>query len=295
MRVLITGSAGFAGGYLWRSLEADGHTVTGYNRADDEDVRDRKQIRYEMRQTEPDLIFHLAAVSDPDEARADPLWAVEVNCTGTANVLDAARRHAPHAKILIAGSSDEYGATDREPGEILTESSPCSPDGPYGASKLAATVLAGCYVRSYGLHVVVTRAFMHTGPGRRSSSVISGLAKQVVAVERGEAEHVEHGDLSARHDITDVRDMAQAYRVAIRQPPGIYNACSGALTSVRAVLAMLTSLSVLDDVPLRQNPAIESRPGLPVASCVPLTAAGWKPQFPLSTTLGGLLAYWRSQ
>ena len=296
MRVLITGGHGFCGTYLTRSLVDDGHSVIGFGPVSGGDVTEAASVRAAIRDCEPDQIYHLAAISSPAFARQHPRRAVDVNVLGTHNVLDAALMIRPDCKVLVAGSSDEYGTSGREPGEIVTEASGCQPDGPYGASKLCATVLAGCYATCYGLHAVVTRAFMHTGPGRRPSSVISGLARQVVAVERGEAEAVEHGGLSAQYDITDVRDVADAYRVAIDQPAGIYNVCRGELTSLRAVLKMLTSLSVLDDVPLRQSAGgYGGRDGSSLASCEPITAAGWKPQIPLSATLGDLLGYWRSR
>lgn len=288
MRVLITGSDGFAGRHLTRLLEADGHAVTRFGRHDE--IRDYGQVRSAMVRSEPDLVFHLAAVSSPAAAFAGPRRALDVNLTGALNVLEAARLTSPDTRVLIAGTSDEYG----EPGRSVTEMSPCRPRGPYGASKLAATALAMAYAQSYSLQAVVTRAFMHTGPGHRSANVISGLARQVVAVERGDAGHVTHPDRWAAVDLTDVRDVVEAYRLAITLEPGIYNVCRGEQVTFSEILHTLVSLSTAAAVPLREDPA-RWRGETAAASCAPLTAAGWKPLIPLEQTLADLLGYWRSR
>ena len=149
------------------------------------------------------------------------------------------------------------------------------------------------YAQSYGTQVVVTRAFMHAGPGHRSSNVVSGLARQVAAVERGESDYVVHGNLDAAVDLTDVWDVVQAYRLAITLDPGIYNVCRGEQVSLRDILAILTGLTARP-VPLKEDPAPWHGQASP-ATCEPLTAAGWKPQIPLEETLASVLNYWRNQ
>ena len=298
MIALVTGSGGFGGAHLVRSLRADGHEVAGFDLATDgEDIADHKQVRFAVRSVSPDLVFHLAAVARPAEALADPALAAEVNITGTLNVLQAVRDYAPHAKVLLAGSSDEYGHAGRDHDEVLTEESACFPDGPYGAVKLAATALGMAYAKSYGLHVVVTRAWMHTGPDSPESSAVSSFARKIVLAERGEADTVPHGDLTRQVDLSDVRDVVRAYRLAADCEPGIYNVCSEHQRSLRSVLGTLMSLSGTK-VPLARDPAFGSgsTPPGPSASAAKLrAAAGWKPGIPLSRTLGDLLGYWRER
>ena len=289
MRVLITGSDGFAGTHLTWSLEGDGHTVTGFTRRRGADVRDYLAVHDAVATTRPDLIFHLAAVSSPAEARQAPRRAVDTAVAGTLNVLDAARAVGCGTRILVAGSSDEYGPG----GAVLTEDSPCRPQGPYGAAKLAATGLAMAWAQAYGTQVVVTRAFMHTGPGHRSSNMVSGLARQVAAVERGTSAYVVHGDLDAAVDLTDVWDVVQAYRLAIGLDSGIYNVCSGVQVALRDILGILTGMASRA-VPLKADPA-PWHGQAPPATCGPLAAAGWKPQIPLEETLASVLNYWRAQ
>ena len=296
MRILITGSGGFAGGHLARSLEADGHKVTGFDFRSGHDVRDYERVREVIEVCEPDQIFHLAAVAWPGESLTDPRRALDVNLSGTLNVLEAARHLGSEAQILLAGTSEEYGYEGRAPGEVLTEDSVCRPTTPYGVSKLAATSLGMVYARRSGLHVVATRAFNHTGWGRQAVNAESAFARRIVAAERGEAAHVSHGDLSAARDFTDVRDVVAAYRLAVTLEPGIYNVCSGTVTSLREVMDTLVSLSA-SGVALEQDPHLgrPDRGPFPAASAQRLRDAGWAPQIPLRQSLSDLLDYWRSR
>ena len=301
MRALITGSDGFAGKWLARSLRDDGHEVTGFDIRSGRDVRDYEQVCTAVDETEPDLIFHLAATASPAEALRDPRRATDIIVMGTLNVLEAVRVTGCDARILVAGSSDEYGYEDRDPAEVLTEDTVCRPRGPYGAAKLAATAMTMGYVRSCGLRAVVTRAFMHTGPGRKAVSVTSLFARRIVTVERGEADHVVHGDLGGLVDLTDVRDVVAAYRAAVMQAPGIWNVCREDLVSLREVMDVLVSLSTAGHVPLKEDPSLGTRRAaneaqIPRASAAKLReAAGWEPRIGLETMLGGVLDYWRAR
>src|SRR6266487_2481441 len=138
MQVLVTGSAGFAGRHLIRSLAREGKScTTRFDLYHGDDIRDYEQVRQVVRQAEPDLIFHLAAVSWPRESLTDPKRALDTNVTGTLNLLEAVRHSGSHARILLAGTSEEYGYEGRD-GETLTEDAACRPANPYGISKLAA-------------------------------------------------------------------------------------------------------------------------------------------------------------
>lgn len=301
MRALVTGSAGFAGQYLAASLLADGVEVAGFDvreGRDVSDVRDYEALRAVMDACEPDLIFHLAAVSWPGESLTDPRRCMDVNVTGALNVLEAVRHSGSHARVLLAGTSEEYGYEGREPGATLDEAAACHPTTPYGASKLAASALGMAYARRYGLPVVVTRAFNHTGAGRQAVNAESAFARRIVAVERGEADHVPHGDLTAVRDFTDVRDVIAAYRLAIMAAPGIYNVCSETQFSLRTVMDMLASLSTAPDLVLKEDPALVRRDhGLfPRTSAARLReATGWQRSIPLKDTLADVLDYWRGR
>ena len=298
MRALVTGSAGFAGTRLCGSLAADGAEVTGFDIRDGRDVRDYEALRAVMDAVEPDLVFHLAAVAWPGESLSDPRRCMDVNVAGTLNVLEAARHSGAHARILLAGTSEEYGYEGREPGAVLDEAAACHPTTPYGASKLAATSLGVAYARRYGLPVVVTRAFNHTGAGRQAVNAESAFARRIVAVERGQADHVPHGDLSCVRDFTDADDVVAAYRLAVMAPPGVYNVCSERPVSLRQVMGILAGLSSARDVVLKEDESLV-RPDkgvFPQPSAAKLRdATGWVPRIPLEDTLAGLLEYWRKR
>jgi GDP-4-dehydro-6-deoxy-D-mannose reductase len=287
VRALITGARGFTGSHLSAALAADGYEVTGLTG----DVRDSQNVDCAVSGTRPGLIFHLAAVASPAAARANPDRAMDVSYTGTLNVLEATYRHAPDARILIAGSSDEYGPALG--GVVLTEDSPCRPDGPYGAAKLAASALGMAWAGPHGLHVTVTRAWMHTGPGQARRTTIGDLARYVAAVAAcGSRRTINCPDLSQRYDITDVRDVVAAYRLAITLEPGTWNVCSGRLVPLAGVLAILLRLAGREGMPVREDRRGTRRDMPPGSSAKLRAAAGWEPQIPLEKTLGDLLAYW---
>jgi GDP-4-dehydro-6-deoxy-D-mannose reductase len=285
VRALITGARGFAGTWLARSLEAGGYEVTGLTG----DVRDTQNVACAVSGSRPDAIFHLAAVASPAAARTDPAKAMDVATAGTLNVLEAARRHAPEARILIAGSSDEYGPAPG--GTVLTEDSLCQPDGPYGAAKLAASELGMAFAGEHGLHVTVTRAWLHTGPGQDRRTTIGDLARHVAAAVRDPGrEIIACTDLSQQYDITDVRDVVRAYRAAIALEPGTWNVCSGRVVTLRDILAVILRLAGRPNVPVRENACGERRDMPPGSAAKLRAAAGWQPQIPLEQTLGDLLA-----
>lgn len=295
MRALITGSDGFAGSWLAGALKDDGHQVTGFDLRSGRDVRDYDAVRCAVEAAEPDLVFHLAAVAWPGESLTDPGRTVAVNVTGTLNVLEAVRHSGSRARVLLAGTSEEYGY---EGHDRLTEATMCAPTTPYGASKLAATTLGMTYARRFGMAVVATRAFNHTGWGRPAVNAESAFARRIVAVERGDADHVPHGDLSAVRNFTDVRDVVRAYRAAIMCEPGIYNVCSDQTVAMRSVMDLLAGLSDARDLVLKEDPALVRRDPLafPEPSAAKLAAAtGWRPEIPLAKTLAWLLEYWRSR
>jgi GDP-4-dehydro-6-deoxy-D-mannose reductase len=298
VRALVTGSEGFAGTRLRESLAADGIQVTGFDIRHGRDVRDYEALRAVMDACEPDLVFHLAAVAWPGESLSDPRRCMDVNVTGTLNVLEAARHSGSHARILLAGTSEEYGYEGREPGAVLDEGAACFPTTPYGASKLAASSLGVAYARRYGLPVVVTRAFNHTGAGRQAVNAESAFARRIVAVERGEADHVPHGDLSSVRDFTDVRDVVAAYRLAVMAVPGVYNVCSERPVTLRQVMGILAGLSSVRGLVLKEDETLVRRDKgvFPLPSAAKLReATGWVPRIPLEDTLAGLLEYWRGR
>src|SRR3989441_4314722 len=161
--------------------------------------------------TRPDRIFHLAAQSFVQSSFDEPSATMRINIEAQLNVLEAIRRHDTKIRMHIAGSSEEYGMV--YPDEVpMKETNPLRPLSPYAVSKVAQDKLAYQYFKSYGLHLVVTRGFNHTGPRRGTHFVTSTIARQIALIEAGQHEPViYHGDLTSKRDWTDVRDMVRAY------------------------------------------------------------------------------------
>lgn len=293
---MITGAGGFVGPHLRKLLENQGHLVRGC-KLPDCDVRDFEQVRHYVSEFQPDKIFHLAAVSWPGESLRNPRRVMHVNVGGTMNVLDAVRTTGSHARVLITGTSEEYGYEGREPSEILHEESVCRPTTPYGVSKLAATTAGLSFARRYGMDVVATRAFNHTGWGRQAVNAESSFARKIVAVERGQARFVTHGDLSAYRNFTSVRDVVQAYSLAIDQDPGIFNVCSRYNVQMATIMDLLVGMATTP-IELKEDPNLVHRDQSVWAT--PSFGkihgmTGWTPETSLKAMLSDVLSYWRSK
>lgn len=265
------------------------------------DVRDFETVRHMVSDFQPDKIFHLAAVSWPGESLRNPRRVFDVNVLGTINVLEAVRTTGAHAKVLITGTSEEYGYYRPDPTEIITEFSACHPTTPYGAAKLGATTAGQVYARRYGLHVVCTRAWNHTGWGRQGVNAESSFARRIVAVERGQADFVLHGDLSAYRNFTSVRDVVKAYAAVIDAEPGIYNVCSANNVPMSEIMSILLAQSNLDlsrGHYLKEDPNLVHRDSgvwpIPANGKIH-EATGWVPETSLKSMLSDVLSYWRGQ
>jgi GDP-4-dehydro-6-deoxy-D-mannose reductase len=288
MRVLITGSAGFVGHYLAQHLTAGGHDVIGVDRAT-VDLRDRAATHAVFEDAAPDWVIHLAADASVARSWRDPATTIRNNLETTVNVLDA----AGDARVLLAGSGEIYGPPRELP---VTEDHPLAPQNPYASSK-AAIDLFGAY---YSGAVFRTRAFNHFGPRQSDQYVVAAFARQIAEAElRGESEvTVDTGELRARRDFTDVRDVVRAYVLLLeRAEPGAYNVCSGVSRSAADILAALGSESPLtvesrvDPARLRKNEVMDIR-----GSHDKLTeATGWRPEIAFETTIRDTLDWWRAR
>lgn len=293
---LVIGSAGFVGTHLVEELYAQGWSVETFNLRDGQNILDYEFVRNTLDVIRPDAIFHLAAQAYVPESFVNPVRTFEVNTIGSLNILEAVRQLGIKTRIHLAGTSEEYG--DSAYGEgVTTELTLPNPLSPYAISKLAMDHLGRLYAKSYGLQVVVTRAFNHAGPGRGEMYAESAFAKQIVEVELGRRDVVEHGNLESVRNYTDVRDIVRAYILAIDLPIGVYNICSEQNVTMQSIMNMLVRQAKCR-VKTKVNPALY-RPAdfsFKVPSCEKFTElTGWSPEIKLKTTMRDILEGWRTK
>ena len=317
MRVLITGITGFAGSHLaeyclargdvelfgtarWRSRMDNIGAITDDVTLLDCDLKDAVAVRHCLSEVRPDYIFHLAAQSFVPTSWKAPTETVITNMVGEINIFEAMRElDLLDTRIQLAGSSEEYGMVYED--EIpIKETNPLRPLSPYGVSKVGQDLLGYQYNKSYGLKTIRTRAFNHTGPRRGDVFVSSNFSRQIANIEKGKAEPViKVGNLSARRDFTDVRDMVKAYWLALEkgEPGDVYNLGSGKDVTIRKMLDILLGFTDID-ITVEQDPE-RMRPSDVEILLADMTKfhelTGWEPEIPLTKTLEDLLNYWRER
>jgi GDP-4-dehydro-6-deoxy-D-mannose reductase len=293
MRALITGGLGFVGRHLSEHLRAAGDDVITLDRHSDPpvDITDPQQVAAAISEAHPDAVYHLAGWADVGGSWKDPLTVLRVNAEGTLNVLEACRA-AGVSRVLAVASADVYGVVSED--ELpLDELSPIRPTSPYAASKMAADALAQQSYLGHGLGVIRVRPFNHLGPGQAEQFVAPALAARIARAERDDADFITVGNLTARRDFTDVRDIVRAYRRLVEDgvPGDVYNVCSGRDLSIQYLADHLVSLA-RRPIELRPDPDLMRPADLPVlrGDAGKLTAAtGWSPEIPIEQTLADLL------
>lgn len=312
-KALITGITGFVGSHMAELLLSEGVGVYGVGRWRSKkehighlngkitileaDLLDSHSLDQIMLSVRPDYIFHLAAQSYVPASWTSPAVTLEINVVGSANLFEAVRKAQIDPRIQIACSSEEYGMV--YPNEVpIKETNPIRPLSPYGVSKAAMDFLGYQYSQSYGMYIVRTRGFNHTGPRRGEVFAESDFAKQIAEIEKGLKEPViEVGNLEAERDYTDVRDMVRGYYLAAEKGElgEVYNICSGKAYKIREVLDLLLSFSK-EKIEIRQDPKRMRPSDVPILlgdNSRFVKQTGWKPTIPFEKTMKDLLDYWR--
>lgn len=311
MRVLITGISGFAGSFLAEHLLTQGYEVWGVVRGDaghvehlqeqihlrTANITDRSRITMVLDECRPERIYHLAAQAFVPASWDDPWTTLEINIRGQLNIIIAVLALELPARMLVVGSNEEYGAI-RQDALPLTETIEFRPSSPYAVSKIAQDMLGFQYWESHKLHTVRVRAFNHIGPRQSPQFVAASFAKQIAEIEAGlQPPILKVGNLDARRDFTDVRDIASAYHLVLEQgePGDVYNVGSGEAHSIKELLDILLAYSSTD-VTVEQDPA-RMRPAdvpLAYADITKITSdVGWQPSISFEESLETVLAYWR--
>ena len=316
-RVLVTGVTGFAGSHLvdylltrgdceihgiwrWRSrTENIEHLTAAQMTLHECDLRDATSTFDTVAKVKPEWIFHLAAQSFVPTSWVAPSESLTTNVLGQVNIFEAVRRLGLKTRIQLACSSEEYGMVF--PDEVpIKETNPLRPLSPYAVSKVAQDMLGYQYWMSWKVDSVRTRGFNHEGPRRGPVFVASDFAKQIADIEKGRKAPVLHvGNLEAKRDFTDVRDMVRAYVMALEkcEPGEVYNICRGRAWSIQEVLDLLLARTKAK-IEVKQDPARLRPSDVPILigdNTKFVKATGWAPTIPFEQTLDDMLEYWRSR
>ena len=318
MRVTITGIAGFAGSHLADHLLAErgeggpevhgivnpGHAtpniahLRGRIHLHPADMTNYASVRRALEAARPERIYHLAARASVAQAWQNPERTLVDNIVMQLNLLRAVVELGLATRVLVVGSADEYGLVPSE--ELpVSEATALRPLNPYAVSKIAQDYLGAQYHLGRGVHVVRVRPFNHLGPRQSTGYVAPDFASQIARIEAGLAEPVLRvGNLSARRDFTDVRDVVRAYRLALElgRPGAVYNIGSA---RSHAIQEILDGLLVNSDVPVRveQDPARMRPSDTPEVVCdcrLFCAATGWQPRLALADSLRDVLEEWRA-
>lgn len=309
---LVTGATGFAGSHLvdhllehhpfvaaWSHAARAQGTGAGEDSAHPRvqwravDVLDTDAVAHALGELRPSAIYHCAGVPHVGESWSEPVRALRVNTLGTHHVLEGVRQAGLVCPVLVTGSAMVY----RQSTEAIGEDHPIGPSSPYAVSKLAQEMVAA---RASHVPVILTRPFNHAGPRQHASFVTSSFARQIAEIEAGVREPVLRvGNLSSRRDITDVRDVARAYRRLVErgQPGRPYNVCSGRAYRIADLLDAMVTMSharmTVEPDPARMRPS--DNPTV-LGNHTRITAdTGWEPQIPIEQTLRDVLQYWRTE
>lgn len=314
-KVLITGVTGFVGSHLaeyliekkhdvygtirWRSRLENIQSIKDKMKLVDCDMKDAFSVKKMIDRIHPEYVFQLAAQSYVPFSWHAPQETFNANVISEINLFEALLETKTAPLIHIAGSSEEYGLVLANETPIKEEN-PLRPLSPYGVSKVAQDLLGYQYFKSYGMKIIRTRAFNHTGPRRGDVFVSSNFAKQIAEIEKGIHPPVIFvGNLEAIRDFTDVRDVVAAYWLSLEKgvPGEVYNISSGKGRKISEVLEILLSLTKLK-IEIRQDSS-RMRPS-DVALLIGDSSkfrkqTGWQPKIPFTKTLGDLLEFWRER
>jgi len=315
MKALITGISGFAGSHLAEFLINKGYEIFGtfYDKSTfsnlngfidkvrlfECDIRNYDILKKIIRKVKPDEIYHLAAISFVPTSLMNPKLTFDTNLDGTLNLYQAIIELKIGPKILFVGSADEYGLV-KESDLPIRETRPLRPMNPYSISKASADFLSYFYFKNFNLKIIRVRPFNHIGPRQSPEFVCSSFAKQIVEIEKGLKEPIiKVGNLEAKRDFTDVRDMVRAYWLAIKKGEAgeVYNICSGRTISIKKLLNDLINISKKNikvkkdkkrfrilDIPLLLGDSAKFR-----------KKTGWKSEIIFIKTLQRILDYWREK
>lgn len=305
-RALVIGANGFVGRHLVTHLNELGDEVVraglngGGSLKDDflsVDITDARSVRSVVQQVKPDVTYHLAGIAFVPEAEEDFDKVLRINVAGTANVVRQCHLLEKRTSLVFISSAEVYGSI--KPDDLpLRETSPIKPSNNYSLSKRMAEMVVERYARADHLSCCIVRPFNHIGPGQDHRFVTANFALQLAKIAHGKADPVLRvGNLEARRDFSDVRDIVRGYRLLSQTRGGLFNLGSGRANSVQTILDTLIEVSGVG-VTIVQDPERMRGPEVPelYGSCNKIhEACGWTPEIPLRQSLHDVYQYWSEQ
>jgi GDP-4-dehydro-6-deoxy-D-mannose reductase len=310
-RALVTGVSGFVGSHLAEHLVACGDAVHGLVRDDARlpklasirdrltllrgDISDLASVRAALDRASPEHVYHLAAFPSPRTSFEDPLACHRVNVLGTAALFEAIRQSGARPRVLLVGSGEAYGRAGDRP---IEERTPQRPISPYGASKVAAEMIAIAAHEAFGVPAIRARPFNHLGERQEPIFAAPSFAKQVAEAEAGlAAPEIRVGNLSPVRDFSDVRDVVRAYRLLVErgEPGDVYNVATGRGVTIRWFLERLVERARLP-VQIIEDPAMVRAADIACLVGDPRRfehATGFRLSRPLESTIETILDDWR--
>lgn len=312
MKILIMGITGFAGRAAFDMLANQGlkdisgtyrhstvnrgiSALPSQGRLYECDINDVISIESVLNEVKPDFIFYFCGYVSVLNSFKNPTSTFCTNVMGTINLLEAVKKIVPLSRVLLPGSSEQYGFVPflKMP---IKEDCPLNPVSPYAISKKNQEEIGLYYFNQFGLNLYFTRTFHCTGPYQPAGFVCSDIAKQIVSFEDGFTSGIKIGNLEAKRDFMDIRDVVAAYWQIINEgtPGHIYNVCVGRSISIQNILDYLISLSekevptIVDQSKIRKSDVPDF-----LGSNDKLKNIGWIPKFSIEKSLEDLLAWTR--
>lgn len=313
VRILITGITGFMGKYLAKMLLEKNHQVYGniFDQSENPpppheslhlkfcDVRIKEQVDELVRESRPELVYHLAAQSLPMKSWKDPKQTMDTNFSGTVNLFDSILEQKLDPKILVACSSAEYGFTAIKKNRSLTEEDPLEPVHPYGLSKVCQDIISKQYFLNYGIKVIRARIFNTIGPGKKDDFVGDASLQIANILKNNQEPIIQVGNLETERDVTDVRDQIKALTSLLENGVSgeVYNVCSGRVVKIKDLLDKMIKISgkeikiIQDPKKIRKidEPLILGDPAKIRKDC------SWTEEITLEKTLTDSINFWNQE
>lgn len=266
------------------------------------DLNDYPSLQTSIEKSKPDYVFHLAAQSYPQTSFDSPIETLQTNIIGTTNLLESLRKSEyKNSVIHVCASSEVFGRVSKE--ELpINEECRFHPASPYAISKVGTDLIGRYYAEAYGMTIMTTRMFTHTGPRRGDVFAESTFAKQIAMIEMGKQEPIIYvGNLDSLRTFADVRDAVRAYYMLVTNNPTggeYYNIGGNHTCTIGEMLQFLISQSTVEEIKVvvdgeRLRP-IDADLQVPDTTKFQ-THTGWKPQISFEKTMTDLLNYWREQ